>query len=76
MSNIVQEVSKEIIGLIKTDQLVLPTLPEVALRVRDVAEDPESSLGDIEKVISSDAALCARIVKVANSPIFRCLLYT
>ena len=71
MSNIVQEVSKEIIALIKADQLVLPTLPEVALRVRDVAEDPESSLGDIEKVIGSDAALSARIVKVANSPIFR-----
>jgi HD-like signal output (HDOD) protein len=71
MSNIVEEVSKEIISLIKNDQIVLPTLPEVALRVRDVAEDPESGLIDIEKIITSDAALSARIVKVANSPIFR-----
>ncbi len=71
MSNIVAEVSKEIIALIKNDQIVLPTLPEVALRVRDVAEDPQSSFIDLEKIISSDAALSARIVKVANSPIFR-----
>ncbi len=71
MSNIVEEVSKEIISLIKNDQIVLPTLPEVALRVRDVAEDPESDLTKLEKVISSDTALSARIVKVANSPIFR-----
>lgn len=71
MSNIVEEVSKEIISLIKNDQIVLPTLPEVALRVRDVAEDPESDLSSLEKIISSDTALSARIVKVANSPIFR-----
>ncbi|MGH1440426.1 MAG: HDOD domain-containing protein [Cellvibrionaceae bacterium] len=71
MSNIVEQVSHEIIDAIKKDQLVLPTLPEVALRVRDVAEDPDASLDDLGKVISNDPALSARIIKVANSPIFR-----
>ena len=71
MRNIVEEVSKEIISLIKNDQIVLPTLPEVALKVRDVAEDPESDLSQLEKTIGSDPALSARIIKVANSPIFR-----
>jgi len=71
MSSIVEQVSQEIINAIKNDQLVLPTLPEVALRVRDVAENSESSLDDLGKVISNDPALSARIIKVANSPIFR-----
>jgi HD-like signal output (HDOD) protein len=71
MSNIVREVSEEIIASIKTDLIVLPTLPEIALKVRDVAENPKSNLSDIEKIICRDAALSARIVKVANSPVFR-----
>lgn len=71
MSNVVDQVSEEIISAIDSDQLVLPTLPEVALRVRDVAEDGESNLQDLEKVISNDPALSARIIKVSNSPIFR-----
>lgn len=71
MSNIVDQVCKEIIAAIKADQLILPTLPEVALRVRDVAEDSDSSLDDLGKVISNDPALSARIIKVANSPVFR-----
>lgn len=71
MSNIVEQVSQEIIDAIKSDNLVLPTLPEVALRVRDVAEDPDANLDNLGKVISNDAALSARIIKVANSPIFR-----
>ncbi|MGH1485900.1 MAG: HDOD domain-containing protein [Cellvibrionaceae bacterium] len=71
MSGVVEQVSQEIVAAIKGDSLVLPTLPEVALRVRDVAEDSESNLDDLGKEISNDPALSARIVKVSNSPLFR-----
>lgn len=71
MADLVDNISKEIIAAIKSDSLVLPTLPEVALRVRDEASDPESSLDSIGKIISSDPALSARIIKVANSSSFR-----
>lgn len=71
MSGVVAKVSQEIVSAIKDDTLVLPTLPEVALRVRDVAEDPDSDLNKLGNIISSDPALTARIVKVANSPFFR-----
>ncbi len=71
MSNLVEQVSQDIVKAIKDDELVLPTLPEVALRVRDVAEDADSALNDLGKVISNDPALSARIIKVANSPVFR-----
>jgi len=53
------------------DRLVLPTLPEVALRVRDVVDDEESTVGDVTRVIATDAALSARIIQVANSPLMR-----
>lgn len=71
MTGVVEQVSQEIISAIKNDSIVLPTLPEVALRVRDVAEDPDSDLGKLGNVISNDPALSARIIKVSNSPIFR-----
>ena len=53
------------------DSLVLPTLPEVALRVRDALADEEQSLSDVSKVISTDAALSARLIQVSNSPLLR-----
>lgn len=71
MSSIVDQVRQDIIQAIKTDQLVLPTLPEVALKVREVAEDPDASIAQLGKVIGNDAALTARIIKVANSPLLR-----
>jgi len=71
MSQVLETVRKDIIHAIKTDQLILPTLPEVALRVREVAEDPEASVNSLCTVIGSDPAISARIVKVANSPLLR-----
>jgi HD-like signal output (HDOD) protein len=71
MNPIVEKVRTEIITAIEKDQLVLPTLPEVALKVREVANDSNASMETINRVIGSDAALSARIVRVANSPLFR-----
>lgn len=56
---------------LENDKLVLPTLPEVALKVRDTLEDENSSLSDVAKIINSDAALAARMIQVANSPLLR-----
>lgn len=71
MSEVAQRVREDIIQAIKTDNMVLPTLPEVALRVREVAEDPDADITTLARVIGNDAALSARIVRVANSPLLR-----
>ena len=56
---------------LENDKLVLPTLPEVALKVRDTLEDEDASLMDVAKVVTTDAALSARLIQVANSPLLR-----
>ena len=56
---------------IESNQLVLPTLPEVALKVRDAVEDPNASASQVAQVIGTDAALSARLIQVANSPAYR-----
>ncbi|ACE83614.1 HDOD domain-containing protein [Cellvibrio japonicus] len=71
MSQLVEKIRQEIITAIKNDQLVLPTLPEVALRVREAADDPNSDIDTLCSVIGNDAALSARIIRVANSPLLR-----
>lgn len=52
---------------IKQDALVLPTLPEVALKVRQAADDPDINLGNMSDIIGQDPALALGMIKVANS---------
>ncbi|GAB4361511.1 MAG: HDOD domain-containing protein [Gammaproteobacteria bacterium] len=56
---------------LKSNRLVLPTLPEVALRVRDKVEDPNASAGQIADIVATDPALAARLFQIANSPLYR-----
>lgn len=45
----------------------LPVLPQAVSQVLKLADDPNSSARDIEKVVERDPAISAKILKVANS---------
>jgi putative nucleotidyltransferase with HDIG domain len=61
----------ELIEDLESGQLQLPTLPEVALRVRDVVDDEDANANQIADIIAQDAALSARLIQVGNSPLYR-----
>jgi HD-like signal output (HDOD) protein len=48
----------------------LPPLPQVAAQVLRIAADPDSTTDDLQKVICTDQALTAQILKIANSAMF------
>ena len=48
----------------------LPSPPVVALRVIELAQDPEVDIGMVADVISTDPALAAKVLRVSNSPIY------
>lgn len=56
---------------IESDKLQLPTIPEVALKVRQAVNKDNASDAEIAKTISSDPALSARLLQIANSPLYR-----
>jgi HD-like signal output (HDOD) protein len=51
-------------------QLALPSLPEVALKIRKALAEEDVSIGEIVRLLGADPALAARILKVANSAMF------
>ncbi|HUH38877.1 MAG TPA: HDOD domain-containing protein [Spongiibacteraceae bacterium] len=71
MTDVIEQVRSELLKAIEGDQLVLPTLPEVALKVREAANDPNIDIAKLSRVIETDTAMSARIIKVANSPLMR-----
>lgn len=61
----------ELIDELENNKLVLPSLPEVALKVRDTLDDENVNTKAVAQVISTDAALSAKLIQVANSPLLR-----
>jgi putative nucleotidyltransferase with HDIG domain len=56
---------------LQTNNVYLPTLPALALEALLVINNIDSSASDLQKVISRDAALTARLIRYANSPLYR-----
>lgn len=48
----------------------IATLPEVTLQIIKLVEDPDSTAQDLNKIITNDPALGARILKVVNSAFY------
>lgn len=53
------------------NRVVLPTLPEVAVQVRKLVNSPKATARQVSRLIGTDPALSARLLKVVNSPVFR-----
>ena len=53
------------------NRLILPTLPDVALKVRDAVAKGDATSQELADMIVTDAALSARLMQVANSPLYR-----
>ena len=56
---------------LKSNQLELPVLPQVAVKVSKIIDDPGARSKDLAKAIGADPALSARVIQVANSPLVR-----
>lgn len=52
---------------IQANRLILPSLPEVAFRVRQLTADPNCESNHLAREVAKDASIAARLVKVANS---------
>jgi len=49
------------------DRLLLPSLPQVALRIGDAVNDEDSDARKVAALIESDPAIALKIIKAANS---------
>lgn len=56
---------------LKNDALALPTLPAVALRIREMIDSEQSNAEMVAKAAASDPAIAAKLLRISNSPLYR-----
>lgn len=52
------------------DRLELPSMPDIALRVRQAVNDPNAGAAEVARIIQADPVVAARIIQAANSAMF------
>lgn len=67
---LVAELVADLEQSLAANRLELPSLPEVALKVRKALADESVSSTEIARLLGTDPALAARVLKTANSALF------
>ncbi len=65
--NIAFEFVQSLAGELSAGKVDLPSFPEIAVRVRRILSDPKSSIEQVVRVVGSEPALAARLMRIANS---------
>ncbi len=55
----------------QSDKLALPTIPDVSFKIRKAINDEKANNSKIARVVQIDPSLTARLIKIANSPLYR-----
>lgn len=64
------ELFQSLLNAFMHKKLDLPGLPEAALKIRQAINNPDVGSSEIIQIVQSDPVLSARLVKVANSPLY------
>lgn len=52
-------------------ELNLPTLPEISLRIKKAASNPNADINSLSQVAEYDPAFCGYLLQISNSPMYR-----
>jgi len=70
VEKLASELEAILLKRIQADQLVLPTMPAVALKVAEVLKDPEAGMKEAAAALEKDPVLSARALRMATSAAF------
>jgi len=60
-----------LINLIDKEKLDIPMLPDIIIKIMKLSENPDTNISEYTKVVKSDQALALKIIKLANSPLYK-----
>jgi HD-like signal output (HDOD) protein len=66
-SNVAFDFIRSLAAELSGGQVDLPSFPEIALKVRRILADPDAKVEQIVRVVGSEPALAARLLRIANS---------
>lgn len=71
MEESIQQIQNRIAQDYKQGRLVMPSLPDVALRLQTAVRDERLNASQLGKLVQMDSALSSRLIQVSNSPRYR-----
>ncbi len=60
-----------LINLIDSEKLEIPMLPDIVMKIISLSENPDTEMSKYVDLIKSDQAIALKVIKLANSPLYK-----
>ena len=60
----------EVLSDLRNDKLVLPSLPDVAIKIRQMVDREDTSIEKVANLIQTDLAISAKLMKISNGALY------
>ncbi len=67
----IEQFWQDLVDDIRANRLVLPALPDIAIRTRRLLDNPKSTSVQIARAITADVVMTTRLLRAVNSPLYR-----
>lgn len=64
------ELFQQVFHAYHNGKLALPTMPEVAMKIIKLADDPDAKLTEIAKIVQLEPTVAGSVIQAANSPMY------
>ncbi len=71
MNEVEGNLFNEIMHAFNMGNLKLPSLPDIAVKVRNALASPDTSADDVARIVAADPVMVTRLIKAANGPLNR-----
>lgn len=66
-----EDIEASFLADLETNNIELPSFPDVAIRIRHLLDDPNVTAKDIADALASDPAITVKLLKTCNSALYR-----
>lgn len=66
----IEDIEASFLADLTTNNIELPSFPDVAMRIRHLLDDPNVTARDVADAITSDPAITVKILKTCNSAVY------
>lgn len=67
----IEDVEASFLEDLKTNNIELPSFPDIALKIKTLLDDEDTTARDVASVLTNDPAITVKLIKTCNSALYR-----
>lgn len=67
----IEDIEASFLQDLRTNNIALPSFPDIALQIKSLLDDDDTTAGDVARALTNDPAITVKLIKTCNSALYQ-----